>query len=269
MANTIPGFIPEELRQLARFIPRSGWDVIDWKPMLGSLRTVSWRYVSRRGVNQLAARTSAVAEPVRLVSGLDSASQLTEIHDKRRLRCLGDDILRLYFAQWLVEPGMFIDLRQARFGADDEGLLFNPNGLWIELRTDFREGMTALYRSFYSSDDNAFDKALRQMGMLHEDLSPSAAEELKQLLFNHFGIDQRSQRFSIDAFKASFDELFTFFVSHDYKLHSDFVFVGFYLITLYLTLEQLGQSHNVRKICAEVLLRPGAASPSPSRQRQG
>ena len=56
----------------------------------------------------------------------------------------------------------------------------------------------------------------------------------------------------------SFDELFAFFVSHQYKLHSDFVFVGFYLITLYLTLEQLGQSHNVRKICADVLLAPGS-----------
>jgi hypothetical protein len=48
--------------------------------------------------------------------------------------------------------------------------------------------------------------------------------------------------------------LFAFFIEQDYNLHSDFVFVGFYLITLYLTLEQLGQSHNVRKICADVLL---------------
>jgi hypothetical protein len=229
--------------------------------MLGSMRTVSWRYVSRRGVNELATRIRAVAEPVRLVNSLDDTVRLTDIDDSRRLRRSGDDILRLYFSQWLVPSGMFIDLRLARFGADDAGLLFNPNGLWIELRTDFREGMLALYRSFYSSDDSAFDKALRQMGMLHEDLSPTASEELKQLLFNHFGIDQRSQRFSIDAFKASFDELFSFFVSHDYKLHSDFVFVGFYLITLYLTLEQLGQSHDVRKICAEVLLPEAAAKP--------
>jgi hypothetical protein len=261
MANKLPGFIPQELRQLARFIPRSGWDVIDWKPMLGSMRTVSWRYVSRRGVNELTARIKAVAEPLRLVNSLDDTERLTDIDDSRRLRRSGDDILRLYFSQWLVPSGMFIDLRLARFGADDAGLLFNPNGLWIELRTDFREGMLALYRSFYSSDDSAFDKALRQMGMLHEDLSPTASEELKQLLYNHFGIDQRSQRFSIDSFKASFDELFSFFVSHDYKLHSDFVFVGFYLITLYLTLEQLGQSHNVRKICAEVLLPEAAAKP--------
>ena len=239
---------------MARFIPTSGWDVIDWKPMLGSMRTVSWRYVSRRGVNQLANQTRQVASSVSLVGDLGSATRLADIEDARQLRQSGDDILRLYFSQWLVPSGIFIDLRLARFAVDDAGLLFNPNGLWIELRSDFREGMTALYRSFYSSDDNAFDQALRQMGMLREDLSPEAAAELKTLLFNHFGIEQRSQRFSIDEFKASFDELFAFFVSHDYKLHSDFVFVGFYLITLYLTLEQLGQSHNVRKICAEILL---------------
>ena len=258
MAYKLPGFIPEELRQLARFIPRTGWDVIDWKPMLGSMRTVSWRYVSRRGVEQLATRTRKVAGPIRLVVSPDDVTPLVDIGDKRRRRQSGDDILRLYFSQWLVAQGMFIDLRLARFGVDDTGLVFTPNGLWVQLRPDFREGMIALYRSFYSSDDDAFDKALRQMGMLRGDLSPAAEEELKALLFQHFGIDQRSQRFSIDAFKASFDELFAFFVSHQYKLHSDFVFVGFYLITLYLTLEQLGQSHNVRKICADVLLAPGS-----------
>ena len=149
---------------------------------------------------------------------------------------------------------MFIDLRMARFGVDEAGLVFAPNGLWLELQPGFREGMLALYRSFYSSDERAFDSALRRMGMLQAGLEEGAVEELKQLLHRHFGIDQCAQRFSIDSFKASFDELFGFFVAHDYKLHSDFVYVGFYLITLYLTLEQLGQAHNVREICAQVLL---------------
>lgn len=255
MAAQLPGFIPEDLRQLARFIPMRGWDVIDWKPMLGSLRTVSWRYMSRRGVDQLAKLTGEAVSPLRIVSAIGESKPVAEIGDPRLLRRYGDEILRLYFSQWLVAQGLFIDLRVARFGADEKGLVFAPNGLWIELRQEFREGMVALYRSFYSSDEGAFDAALRQMGMLREDLSAAATEELKQLLFRHFGIDQRSQRFSIDAFKASFDELFEFFIRQDYKLHSDFVFVGFYLITLYLTLEQLGQSHNVRKICAEVLLK--------------
>ncbi len=254
MADRLPGFIPEELRQLARFVPRTGWDVIDWKPMLGSLRVVSWRYVSRRGVEDLTAITRGVAAPVTIAKTLSGVAPLADLDQPDALVARGDDILRLYFSQWLVPQGMFVDLRMARFGADDAGLVFAPNGLWLELRPAFREGMLALYRSFYSSDERAFDSALRQMGMLPEGLEKGAARELKQLLHRHFGVDQRAQRFSIDSFKASFDELFRFFVAHDYRLHSDFVFVGFYLITLYLTLEQLGQEHDVRDICAQVLL---------------
>jgi hypothetical protein len=114
--------------------------------------------------------------------------------------------------------------------------------------------MLALYRSFYTSDDAAFEAALRQMGMLRPGMSSAAEDELRLLLHAHFGVEQSAQRFSIDAFKASFDELFAFFLANDYRLHSDFVFVGFYLITLYLALEHGGQAHDVRKICAAALL---------------
>jgi hypothetical protein len=255
MAARIPGFIPEELRQLARFVPLRGWDVIDWKPMLGSLRTVSWRFVSGSGVKGLRAEVSKLSAPVTLAASLDDVTPLAEVHDERRLRHIGDEILRLYFSQWLVPEGLFIDLRAVHFGAVENVLVYAPNGLWVRLRPEFRQGMLALYRSFYSADEQAFDAALRQMGMVNEGLSAAAEKELKALLFQHFGIDQSEQRFSIDAFKASFDELFGFFIAHGYKLHSDFVWVGFYLITLYLTLEQGGAAHDTRKICEDTLIR--------------
>ena len=253
MGNKIPGFIPRELRQLARFVPVRGWDVIDWKPLLGSLKQVSWRYVSGKGVSSLRRQTARACPSVAMLNTLRGATPLDELEpaDARRF---GDDILRLYFAQWLVEDGLFIDLRASRFGVSDDQLAYAPSGLWIQLRRDFREGMLALYRSFYSEDEAAFDDALRQMGMIRPDLPDAAQTELKGLLYQHFGIDQSEQRFSIDAFKASFDELFEFFIAHDYKLHSDFVWVGFYLITLYLSLEAGDAAHDTRSICAEILL---------------
>ncbi|MEE4660257.1 MAG: hypothetical protein V2J89_07305, partial [Halieaceae bacterium] len=169
----------------------------------------------------------------------------------------GDQLLALYFTQWRVDAGLFLDLRPRFLGLDPDGVLrFAPNGLWIRLRPSFREGMLSLYGSFYSDDAGQFDAALRRMGMLHEGLSTAQATELKALLRNHFGLDQSAQSFSIDAFKASFDELFAFFVQHDYKLHSDFVFAGFCLITLYISLENCGQRHNVRQICSRSL-QPG------------
>jgi predicted unusual protein kinase regulating ubiquinone biosynthesis (AarF/ABC1/UbiB family) len=250
----LPAFIPDELRQLARFVPLSGWDAIEWKPMLGSMRSVSWRFVTGSGVDKLSSITEDVVPSVTFVDALDDADSFSDIVEQPRLQEIGDNILRLYFAQWLVDDGLFLDLRASRFGVDDDELLYAPNGLWIKLRPDFREGMLALYRSFYSADDTAFEDALRQMGLLHPDLSATAESELKDLLHSHFGIEQSAQRFSIDTFKSSFDDLFEFFIANDYKLHSDFVWVGFYLITLYLTLEQTNQAHDVRLICSELLL---------------
>ena len=250
----LPGFLPSELRQLARFVPLRGWDAVEWKPLLGSMRSVSWRFVTGDGVRQLSKLTQQEIPRVELSRTLGEFEPFVNISDAARLRKFGDDILTLYFSQWLIEEGLFLDLRPARFGASDDGLVFAPNGLWIKLRPEFREGMLALYRSFYSDDDSAFDAALRQMGMLRDGMSASAESELKELLHSHFGVDQSAQRFSIDTFKSSFDDLFEFFLANDFKLHSDFVWVGFYLITLYLTLEHGGQAHDVHSICSETLL---------------
>ncbi|MEL7449397.1 MAG: hypothetical protein AAFN78_09325 [Pseudomonadota bacterium] len=232
-----------------------GWDAVEWRPLLASLNSLSMRYVTGHGVAGLRRELVAAEPGVAVVRRFSDAVAFDSLDDASELQAAGDSVLRLYFAQWLVSDGLFIDLRPARFAASDTGeLQFRPNGLWIQLGAEFREGMLALYRSFYSDDSTAFEDSLRQMGMLREGLSASAESELKELLHAHFGIEQRAQRFSLDAFKASFDQLFEFFVGNDYRLHSDFVFVGFYLITLYLTLEQGGQAHNVREICSDVLL---------------
>ena len=235
-------------------MPLRGWDAIELKALLGSLRSVSWRYATGQGVSRLQRSAEGAISHIVISDDLEEATALGDISGSRRRRGLGDDILRLYFAQWLVDDGLFLDLRSTRFGVRDGELLYAPNGLWIKLRPEFREGILALYRSFYSTDDAAFEEALRQMGMLRPGLSEEKAAELKALLHAHFGINQTAQVFSIDTFKTSFDDLFEFFIENDYKLHSDFVWVGFYLITLYLTLQQLGQAHDVQRICSELLL---------------
>ncbi len=237
-----------------RFVPTSGWDAIEWTPLLGAMREVSTRYVTGRGVRKLRESLAQAVPDIECASTLRGLERFNSLSDDTQFRIAGDAILRLYFAQWLSEDGVFIDLRSIHFGLDEDTLHFAPNGLWIRLRPEFRNGMVALYRSFYSDDEKAFDAALKQMGMLKAGMNRKAEAELKGLLNRHFGIDQRAQTFSVDAFKASFDELFAFFIQHDYKLHSDFIFVGFYLITLYLTLEQGGQAHDVRSICSDVLL---------------
>lgn len=249
----LPGFLPEDLRQLARFVPARGWDAVEWRPMLASLRSVSWRFVSGIGVRAQTQRTQAVVGKLVLGQPPQEATALTDLTHGAQRRSAGDRILQLYFRQWLVPGGLFLDLRPARFWWSERELYYLPNGLWLKLRPEFRLGMISLYRSFYADDEAALRAALARMGMLRPGLDQASEEQLLELLKTHFGMQAGAQRFSIDEFKSSFDRLFDFFIEHDYRLHSDFVFVGFYLITLYLSLEALGQQHDVRKICASAL----------------
>lgn len=249
----LPAFLPEDLRQLARFVPARGWDAVEWASMMGSLRSLSWRFVSGSGVRQQTQRTSAVADRVILGRPPRDATSLEGLTHAAQKRSAGDRILQMYFRQWLLEDGLFIDLRPARFWWAERKLYFQPNGLWLKLRPEFRNGMVNLYRAFYSEDEVALRGALSAMGMLRPGLSAASETELLDLLRIHFGMQAGAQHFSINEFKASFDRLFDFFLAHDYRLHSDFVFVGFYLITLYLSLEAGGQEHDVRTLCMSAL----------------
>lgn len=250
----LPAFVPKDLRQLARFVPARGWDAIAWRPLLASLRDVSVSYATGRGVSALREACASEVPGLRFTHHVPRPRRLEALTDPVRRRRAGDELLRLYFAQWRVDEGLFLDLRAGQLGLDDDDrLLFAPNGLWIRLRPEFRQGMIDLYRSFYTDDGEAFRAALRRMGLAAPGMAPEAEAQLEAKLRAHFGLDQSAQRFSIDRFQASFDDLFAFFVDHGYTLHIDFVFVGFYLITLYLTLDELGEAHDVRAICREVL----------------
>lgn len=250
----LPAFVPKDLRQLARFVPAQGWDAIAWRPLLGSLRDLSLRYATGRGAAELRAACSREVPELRFTHFVPRPRRLDALAEPERRRRAGDELLRLYFAQWRVDEGLFLDLRARQLGLDDAGrLMFAPNGLWIRLRPEFRLGMIDLYRSFYTDDAEAFRAALRRMGLVAPGMAADAEQALEDKLRAHFGLDQSAQRFSIDRFEASFDDLFAFFVEQGYTLHSDFVFVGFYLITLYLTLDELGEAHDTRAICRAVL----------------
>jgi predicted unusual protein kinase regulating ubiquinone biosynthesis (AarF/ABC1/UbiB family) len=249
----LPGFVPDDLRQLVRFVPTRGWDAVAWRPMLASLRSLSWRYVSGRGVTKLSRELAPRLSGIDLGAAPPDASKLDALPPGSRRRAAGDHVLDLYFAQWLNPHGVFIDLRASRFHVENDRLRFTPNGLWLQVRPRFREGLVDLYRAFYAEDEAALEDALLRMGMLGPELGPDDTEILKGLLRAHFGLDSSAQHFAIDRFKESFDTLFDFFVDHGMTLHSDFVVLGFNLITLYMTLEQLGEAHDVRGISQAIL----------------
>jgi hypothetical protein len=254
LKERLPRFIPRELRELIAFVPTRGWDAIEWRPLLNQLRRISWQLASRDGIGPLRKSLQLLLPDLALHGAGPDAEDWSALSPKAR-RQAGDAVLRLYFSQWRNPRGLFMDLRPSRFEVAQGQLHFLPNALWTRLDDNFRSGMIDLYLGFYRDDAVLLDAALMRMGFLHDGLSDRAAGELRELLRAHFGTQQRRQRFAIDEFRASFDALFEFFLEHDYRLRSDFVMVGFYLITLYLTLEELGAEHDVRSLCLESLTR--------------
>ncbi|MEQ8514348.1 MAG: hypothetical protein RIC38_01960, partial [Chromatocurvus sp.] len=197
----LPGFIPAELRELASFVPASGWDAIEWRPLLSAMRSMSLQMVTGRGVSRLSRVAGDATDAVTLVRDFEGALPLDQVAPARRRKQVGNALLEFYFGQWLLADGLFLDLRPSRFAVQGDELLYQPNGLWIRLRPEFRTGMLGLYRSFYNGDNAAFEAALRQMGMLSPDLDDTASTELKALLRRHFGMEQAAQHFRINEFR--------------------------------------------------------------------
>ena len=240
--------LPDDLAQLIAFVPARGWDALEWRPLLRELRRISVQLATRRGVRGLAERTTALTDAVTLSDATRDASALEQLNSRQR-RAAGDAILRFYFAQWRNPGGLFLDLRPARFRWQRGRLHFSPSGLYAQLDEGFRAAMIDLYQGFYLPDEKRLDSALFRLGFLHDGLGPADADTLRGLLRVHFGTSTSAQRFSVEEFKASFDALFDFFIAHDYRLPTDFVLVGFYLITLYISLDSLGARHDVRRLC--------------------
>lgn len=245
-------FLPEDLAQLITFVPTRGWDAVQWRPLLKELRRITLQLATRRGVEPLSRSAGALTGTVSLAPAGSGAKGIDGLNSRQR-RAAGDALLRFYFAQWQNPDGLFLDLRPSRLRWERGRLHLAPSGLHARLDDEFRAGMADLYRGFYLPDDALFDRALQDLGFLHEDLSREAAGELRELLRGHFGTTSTEQRFSIEEFRESFDSLFDFFIEHDYQLPPDFVLVGFYLITLYLSLDAIDARHNVRVLCLEEL----------------
>ena len=66
------------------------------------------------------------------------------------------------------------------------------------------------------------------------------------LLENHFGQGKNSPvEFKVANFMKSFDCLFLFLKKEKLKLHEDFLFLGNYILTLYMHLESLNCTLNI------------------------
>lgn len=234
------GLFPKVLFDIVSNLPTIALKTVPWSDFLLSTKKV----VSHLGKEIDLRHKKKLAEV--LPEGLSlKPSKTTQKIDQ------GELLLKLYFAQWQMPAPLFIDLRSQHFTCKEgETCVFSPSSLIYDFKKDFRTQTLNLYKGFYTDNSLQVDEALSGLG-LTKSLDEEAKKELKKLFYNHFGKDTQNVHFNVAEFNRSFAQIFEFFLKHKIQLDTDFIFMGVYLISLYMHLESLGKSYNVKKIFLE------------------
>lgn len=245
-------FLPRGFESLLDYISPAAFDVIDWKAAIKKAGKISKELVFESNVERVKAQLADHLPP-----GLKFADKelfKTGSNDQcigSSKKVIGQNILALYFQQLFLGPDVFLDFRKERFSrfkteSGEETLYWKPNGLWIEFNSEFLQGLRLLYKGFYEQNEPALDRGLSALGLYSETMNNQAKLELKGLLESHFGQGRSApMRFEVAHFMTSFDNLFLFLKDKNLKLSEDFLFLGIYILTLYLHLEFLGEPFDV------------------------
>ena len=248
--------LPSHLHQILDYISPTAWKVVPWKELIPISRklTGSQRLDKDAIIESLSSHPSAAHLP-RVVKTTADGFDVRSLSYTQK-RTLGECLLALYFSQLANPEGLFADLRPKNFA-------FNPDqapavdwhpSLPIAFDPEFRLALVKLYLSFYQGQDLEFKAALLSLGLLKTNWPESTQNELIGLLKRHFGSSASEPIcFSIEDFKASFHALFQFFRDQKVRIPPDFLLLGVYLSTLYLSLDSLQTALDVRTVALEQL----------------
>jgi hypothetical protein len=231
--------IPEEFQPLLSCISPSAFKVVQWQAVLQDAGVLSQRALRKEGVTELAQSL----QPFFPVSvEFDFSNKL----GSKSAKGFGAYLLEIYFGQLYCPQGLFLDLRARRFLQIDEShFVFQPNGLWVELKNNFRVGMVEIYEGYYLKKPELMRSGLLKVGLIKRDFTDQQAAEVESMLLSHIGGDPKAQEFRVKNFTASFERLFQFLLKNKISLSPDFLYLGVYLAGLYLHLEELGGRYDV------------------------
>lgn len=232
--NLLPAFFKEVITH----IPTLALKSMDWKGLLKELGPV----LLRLGKDDLE------QGKIELLKKNLKSEILFEKHDQA---VSGNEyyekILMLYFDQLNNPEGLVLDIRKKYFAYQNEQLKWKPNNVWFKFNDNFRVSLLKIYKGFYYEDDKLFSQGLIEIG-LAQGLNDEKREELEVLFKTHFGAGGSEPiHFKLQEFQESFYHMFKFFVDNSVELKSDFMFLGIYLVTLYMNLENCNEKIDVKK----------------------
>ncbi len=166
----------------------------------------------------------------------------------------GEKILKIYFSQFFEKDlPIHIDLRKSSFVLA-ESFYWIPSKLHYKFSQDFLDGVCSLYSGFYSNNAHMFEEGLLKLGMIRESMNNEQKNEMRELFFKHFGEGREAPvKFSLGKIQDSFNAIFSHFLKNDIPLNPEFALLGIYLVTLYLTLQEIPDELNVNAVFNEVI----------------
>ena len=177
-------------------------------------------------------------------------------------REIGRRILIVYFTTLKYSTFYYLDLQLEHFhwSETDQTLTFSPSNFGFVPSEDFREKLLKLYHGFYFNDSQATSAGVSLYAWKTK-VKDGFSGRMETLLRKHFGesLNQAQNEtlvsFSIEHFKSSFHAVFEEAQSSDAKFHPELTFVGVMLVTLYLSLEALGEKYPVNEVYYSIFQR--------------
>ena len=248
--SKIIGSAPAFLKEILPYISVRIFDLVD-VPIVGmNMAKLSYQYIFSRGINSLMDDLAPLL-PEGIYFENKPGISLSE-------KELGEALLEIYFLQVLCPGRIFLDLRPNCFERGNGFLKWQPNGLHCKMNENFKRALSDVYRGFYLNDRGLYLSGLQSIGLIADTDSDEVKEEMVAIFNEHFGAsDQENVQFVMKQFVESFQKIFDKIFKQKKSLSEDFVYLGIYLVTLYLHLEKLDTSFNVRKSFFRALKKTG------------
>tara|TARA_B100000886_G_scaffold334999_1_gene291393 strand:- start:656 stop:1432 length:777 start_codon:yes stop_codon:yes gene_type:complete len=234
---------PAFLQEILPYISPRIFDLVDIPKVALNMGKLSYQYIFSTGITTIKDDLlSDLPRGLYFENPNGAQDSLTDLN-------VGEKILELFFTQILVGNSFFLDLRSSRFEQISDKLIWSPNGLHCKFSENFQHGLKNLYTGFFHDNDDLYKKGLEQIGLISSGDTEEMKQEIMDIFANHFGdSNQEKVVFRMSHFTDSFHSVFDRIFEHKKKLNEDFVYLGIYLVTLYLHLEEIDEPMDVRKI---------------------
>lgn len=243
-------FLPDAIKDLLKHVPTLMFDLVDWKDLASEIPKITSKIVKREGFTDF----FAVQNPFLSQAGIPSVISTSAGHmPAPAIKSTGEFILTTYFAQIYSPHGLYLDLRMSNFFQGPDGHVLKPGPLWVTFQDEFRKGLILMYQGFYHQNDHSLEAGLIATGLMKPEWSTDKKNELKSILKQHFANSlEEEMRFELSSFKDSFVRIAGFLAENQVKIPHDFMYLGIYLISMYLGLQSIPDPLPVSRIFKEV-----------------